>query len=428
VPARTAPVRAGPAEPCASEGIRPRRDTALQARSRSGEMTEALKQWLRSYGVTKQHLNFPQYYLPYLFGGGRAFVPQSLALELTFRCNLSCVMCPLDLPRAMHSGEQKEFVKERKAVELTSDEVHAIIDDIAAFGVESLTLTGGEAFLRHDILEIIEHVKQTPMKLCVNTNGWYIREKQAQRLVELGVDGMSVSIDGPDATHDEIRRGKGSFKRLAQGIANVSEAKKALGKQRPYVGITCTIFSRNQHNFSEVIDGVKDLGVTSVDFEYMFFTTQQAIDQTRAMIPLPYRPKEENQIVEDDLRQVDPDIFMAQVKAAEAKGAEYGIPVSFGPPFKSKEQIRRRFHDPNHAFVEKCFYPWKSARINPYGDVYSCSIDVDFGNVREAPFSQIWNNESYRTFRKTLKERQLFPKCAKCCALNNQFWQYLPTP
>ena len=40
------------------------------------------------------------------------------------------------------------------------------------------------------------------------------------------------------------------------------------------------------------------------------------------------------------------------------------------------EEIRRRFEDPDYAFVEKCFYPWKSARVNPYGNVYSCSIDV----------------------------------------------------
>jgi len=129
-------------------------------------MKEALKQWLRSYGVTKQHLNFPQYYVPYLVGRGRALVPQSLTLELT------------------------------------SPEVHRIIDDLAKFGVKNLTLTGGEVFLRHDALEIIEHVKQTPMKLCVNTNGWYLRPQIADRLVELGVDSMSVSIDGPDATHD----------------------------------------------------------------------------------------------------------------------------------------------------------------------------------------------------------------------------------
>jgi radical SAM protein with 4Fe4S-binding SPASM domain len=391
-------------------------------------MKEGLKQWLRSYGVTKQHLNFPQYYMPYLLGRGRAFVPQSLTLELTFRCNLSCQMCPLDLPRIMHDGDRKDFVKERRAVELTSDEVHGVIDDLAAFGVRNLTLTGGEVFLRHDVLEIIEHVKRTPMKLCVNTNGWYLRPQQADRLVELGVDSMSVSIDGPDATHDEIRRGKGSFKRLCEGIRNLSAAKQARGAARPLIGITCTIFALNQHDFSEVIDGVHDLGVTSVDFEYMFYTTHDAIARTRAMIPLPFRPKEEDQVLSDELRAVDPDVFLAQVKLAEAKGKRYGIPVSFGPPFKTREEIRLRFEDPDYAFVDRCFYPWKSARINPYGDVYSCSIDVDFGNVREAPFSAIWNNEAYRTFRRTLKERQLFPKCTKCCALNNQFWRYLPTP
>src|SRR3989442_12309058 len=107
-------------------------------------MKEALKQWLRSYGVTKQHLNFPQYYVPYLFGRGRAFVPQSLTLELTFRCNLSCVMCPLDLPRIMHDGERKEFVKERKGVELTSVEAHGIIDDPPTFAVNNLTPTVSE--------------------------------------------------------------------------------------------------------------------------------------------------------------------------------------------------------------------------------------------------------------------------------------------
>jgi radical SAM protein with 4Fe4S-binding SPASM domain len=337
-------------------------------------------------------------------------------------------MCPLDLPRIMHDGERKDFVKERRDVELTSAEVHRVIDDAAAFGVKNLTITGGEVFLRHDVLEIVEHIQRTPMRLCVNTNGWYLRPQQADRLVELGVDGMSVSIDGPDATHDEIRRGKGSFKRLSEGIANVAAAKRARGRTRPKIGITCTIFAKNQHNFSEVIDAVKDLGVASVDFEYMFYTTQDAIDRTRAMIPLPYRPKEENQILPDELRRVDPDVFMAQIERAQAKGEEYGIPVSFGPPFKTREQVRRRFEDPDYAFVEKCFYPWKSARINPYGDVYSCSIDVDFGNVREAPFSRIWNGPAYKTFRRTLKQRQLFPKCAKCCALNNNFWRYLPTP
>jgi len=390
-------------------------------------MKEALKQWLRSYGVTKQHLNFPQYYVPYLMGRGRAFVPQSLTLELTFRCNLSCVMCPLDLPRIMHDGEQKDFVKERKGVELTSPEVHRIIDDLAKFGVKNLTLTGGEVFLRHDALEIIEHVKNTPMKLCVNTNGWYLRPQIADRLVELGVDSMSVSIDGPDATHDEIRRGKGSFRRLLEGIKNIQDAKRELGVKRPKIGITVTVSALNQHRYSEVLDWLKDTGVDTVDFDYMFYTTPEHNRETEALIPLPVHHKEEDQDLPMYLRQVNGDTLYAESQKAIAKGEEYGIPVGFGPPLKTPEQMERRFLDDEYAFVEKCFYPWKTFRISPYGDVYSCSIDVAFGNVRDQSVIDIWNNDAYQTFRRALKKRRLFPKCAKCCALNNEFWKYLPT-
>jgi radical SAM protein with 4Fe4S-binding SPASM domain len=79
-----------------------------------------------------------------------------------------------------------------------------------------------------------------------------------------------------------------------------------------------------------------------------------------------------------------------------------------------------------HSYVETCFYPWKAARVNPYGDVYSCSIDVAFGNIRQAPFSQLWNGEAYQVFRRTLKQQGIFPKCTKCCALSDRLWDQLP--
>ena len=124
-----------------------------------------------------------------------------------------------------------------------------------------------------------------------------------------------------------------------------------------------------------------------------------------------------------------PGRLLEQVQRAQREGRGVRHPgLASARRSRRASRCERRFEDPEYAFVEKCFYPWKSFRINPYGDVYSCSIDVDFGNVREQPFSAIWNNDAYQTFRRTLKERQLFPKCAKCCALNNEFWRYLPTP
>src|SRR5215468_8285443 len=158
-------------------------------------VVDEMKGWLRERGLTKSNLNSYKYYVPYLVGRGKAWTPQSVTFELTLRCNLSCQMCPLDLPRLMHDKTNPTFVKERQRAELSTDEVKQVIDDIAAMGVQDMTITGGEVFLRKDVFEIIEHITKTPIHLCVNTNGWFLRPEEARRLVSLHPHALSVSID-----------------------------------------------------------------------------------------------------------------------------------------------------------------------------------------------------------------------------------------
>ncbi|MDG1958830.1 MAG: radical SAM protein [Candidatus Binatia bacterium] len=390
-------------------------------------LADGVKGWLRDRGLTKSNLQSYKYWLPYTVAGGKAWTPQSMTFELTLRCNLSCQMCPLDIPRMMHNKTDADYVKSRQRAEVTTEEVKRTIDDIVEMGVKDMTITGGEVFLRKDAFEIIEYIGKTPIHLCVNTNGWFLRPAEAERLVSLKPHSLSISIDGPDDLHDEIRRGKGSFRRLLEGIRNIQAAKKKLGVRRPKIGITVTVTALNQHRYSEVLDWLKDTGVDTVDFDYMFYTTPEHDKETRELMPLPEHDKEENQDLPMYLRQVNGETLHAESQKAIQKGEEYGIPVGFGPPLKTPEEMERRFLDDEYAFVEKCFYPWKTFRINPYGDVYSCSLDVAFGNIRDKSVKEIWNNDAYTLFRKSLKERGLFPSCAKCCALNNEFWRYLPT-
>jgi MoaA/NifB/PqqE/SkfB family radical SAM enzyme len=390
-------------------------------------MIQMVKRRLRKMGIKRAHLNVLQYWVPYTFTDGRAFAPQSITVELTFRCNLSCQMCPLDIPRVMYNRSNHEYVAERKKEEMTTQEVLALLDDVARMGVKNITLTGGETFLRTDIVEILSRVKANGLTCCVNTNGWFIGKREARKLAELGIDALSISVDGPNETHDFIRRREGSFKRILDSLANLHEAQAELGKKRPSVGITCTISALNQHNFSEVLDWLKDYKViSSVEFEYMFYTEHWAEKATEKLIPLPVARKEENQVLPFYLRDVDVDVFYEQVQRTLAKAKEYNMNAAFQPPLTTKELIGKRFFDVTHAYVETCFYPWKAARVNPYGDVYSCSIDVAFGNIRRAPFSKLWNGEAYRIFRKTLKQHGIFPKCTKCCALSDRLWDHLP--
>src|SRR5262249_32364142 len=155
----------------------------------------------------------------------------------------------------------------------------------------------------------------------------------ARRVVEMGIDEMSISVDGPNETHDLIRRREGSFKHILDSLTNLQEAQQELGRSNPSVGITCTISALNQHNFSEVLAWLKDSNVIpSREFEYMFYPERGAEKATEQLIPLPVEPKEEDQVLPFYLRNVDVDLFYEQVQKTLAKAKEYKLNAAFQPP------------------------------------------------------------------------------------------------
>ena len=80
-------------------------------------MKEAAKNWLRSHGITRSHANAMQYWVPYNFMNGKAWTPQSITIETTLRCNLSCQMCPLDIPKMMHDHVKAFYGKVKQVLE-----------------------------------------------------------------------------------------------------------------------------------------------------------------------------------------------------------------------------------------------------------------------------------------------------------------------
>jgi radical SAM protein with 4Fe4S-binding SPASM domain len=60
--------------------------------------------------------------------------------------------------------------------------------------------------------------------------------------------------------------------------------------------------------------------------------------------------------------------------------------------------------------------------MNPYGDIFPCSLQTVMGNVLEEPLQSIWNSERYITFRRSLRSQGRFAQCARCCALSRRDW------
>src|SRR5689334_6361042 len=143
--------------------------------------------------------------------------PYVISWNLTYRCNLACEHCYLDaggspLVRTDNFADRSE---------LGTEECFRVIDEIAAFAPECLTiLTGGEPLLRRDILEIVRRASARGLWVVVGTNGVRNSENVAGRLAEAGARGLSLSLDALDPDrHDQFRRVRGAWKNTVEGAA-----------------------------------------------------------------------------------------------------------------------------------------------------------------------------------------------------------------
>jgi radical SAM protein with 4Fe4S-binding SPASM domain len=379
-----------------------------------------------------------QYWVPYnLHDDGRAWAPTELTLDITYICNLKCEMCPqaIDFEKKPSSNLLKQYKSNK---EMTTDQILKLMDDAAAFGVKSVTITGGEPFLRKDMLPIIERIKSRGMECQLLTNGMLINADTAARLVELGVEKITISVDGPADIHNKIRKHASSFERLIETVQMLQAEKKRQGKQLPYLAFSNTISGSNAGRLAELMDAAGQYGV-NVNFGYLYYVSPEMEAKTARLLNPPVtgngkmlkmleleEVKGEDQNMPDSLKRIDPEVIGEQMKAVHEKGRAYGVKANFSPNL-TPAQVKRRYEDDYDAYVNKCFYPWQHVRVNPYGEVYACGpISIGMGSVTKAPLAEIWNNAKFRAFRRKLRSHRLLPKCAKCCALNNKTWRYLP--
>ena len=141
--------------------------------------------------------------------------PYVISWNLTYRCNLACEHCYLDAGGAPLVGT--ENFADRS--ELGTEECFRVIDEIAAFAPECVTiLTGGEPLLRRDILEIVRRASERGLWVVVGTNGVSITENVARRLAEAGARGLSLSLDALDPDrHDRFRKVRGAWRNTVEG-------------------------------------------------------------------------------------------------------------------------------------------------------------------------------------------------------------------
>lgn len=126
--------------------------------------------------------------------------------NLIRRCNLTCKHCYSISADTDFKGE------------LTTPEIFGVMDDLKAFRVPVLILSGGEPLLRPDIFEIARRAKDMGFYVGLSSNGTLINEQNIKQIAACDFNYVGVSLDGIGATHDKFRRMEGAFDASLKGI------------------------------------------------------------------------------------------------------------------------------------------------------------------------------------------------------------------
>jgi MoaA/NifB/PqqE/SkfB family radical SAM enzyme len=331
-------------------------------------------------------------------------LPAGVVYEATMRCNLHCEFCYVgDLLNI--EGEWRQ--------ELPIDALTRAFPDQNGLQV---SLTGGEIFMRKDILDVMD-VFRTKGYVCgyLTTNGTIISPERAGALADLAARGflkhISVSIDGPGEMHDKARGVAGTFERTAAGLRHLQEA--ASRRHAPLrVSINTTIAHDTLEALDRMVDVAAELGVDAIGLNHLMFSTPEEVAETVRLTGAA-GPGAISTFVTPD-PGLDGAQVQRQVERLMARCRDANIRFDMRP--KVGPAIVHNYYTPGAPLDGRCLYPFLYARVSFSGKAYFCPfIRVEVGDLTTQTLEEVWTGPRYVELRRKLVEEQLFPVCRRCC-------------
>jgi len=272
--------------------------------------------------------------------------------------------------------------------------IFKVLAEAKKLGLKAVKITGGEPFLRKEIFEVLEWLKNSKLRATVETNGTLIGEREAKALKGNKVSFMSVSLDGPDAsTHEKLRGVKGSFIKAVEGIKNIRKYNPGLRMQ-----IICSLWKHNKNNMKEMIEFCVKLGVFNLKINPIM-----NVSRADSM-----KKKGELLTIKQILGTWN---IMKKYLAKRKLENKFKLFFDVPPAFKSIEELK------NSAF---CFCGIKSLLgILGDGTISICGIgsvvkELAMGNIKDTSIKDVWeNNKILKLIRNHMPSR-LEGVCGKC--------------
>ncbi len=310
----------------------------------------------------------------------------------TRRCNLKCVHCYASSRDEHYPGE------------LSTEEGKWLLDSLAAFGVPTVLLSGGEPLMRPDLLELAAHARERGLRCVLSTNGTRISPETAADLKAAGMQYVGISVDGIGAVHDRVRGQRGAFEEALAGIRNCVAA----GLR---VGLRFTVHRLNRDQLPAVLDLLEQENIPRCCIYHLAYSGRGEKMQRHDLTPEETRQVVDeifDRVAEMRRRGVDKDVLTVD---NHADGAYLYLRVLREQPERAAEVYDLlRWNGGNQSGVAV-------ACVDNVGNVHpdQFSWHITFGNVRERTFGEIWTDRGHPVMD-LLKERagRLQGRCASC--------------
>jgi Fe-coproporphyrin III synthase len=307
------------------------------------------------------------------------------------QCNCRCVMC--------------DIWRIRQAQEITPANLEKQLSSFRSLGVRWVVFSGGEPQLNEKWSSLAQIVRSAGSRVTLLTAGLLLKS-QAQNVVD-SVDDVIVSLDGPPALHNAIRRVPNAFEQLAEGV-------KALRLIHPAMPIRarCTVQKANHQALRAAVDSAKKIGLNSISFLAADLTSS-AFNRPEGWLP--------DRVDHVAAQPGEVDALAAEVEwLIEERHAdlESGFVVESAGKLRRIVQHFRAHLGQAENVAPRCNAPWVSAVIEASGDVRPCFFHPVLGNIHHQTFTDIINGQEALSFRASLDVASN-ETCKRCvCSLH----------
>ena len=300
----------------------------------------------------------------------------STSIRLTKRCNLRCKHC------YANGGENCQ-------VELSLERIKDALDQLAVLGVSEVFFTGGEPFIRKDIVEILRYANQLHFNILISTNGHFITKSLIDEIKDIPFKMFQVSIDGGREAHI-ANRGEKSWRDAESAINQIVDGKIS----NSTIG---SVILKNAPHYDEIINYCVNKGVS-------WFALMLLIEAGRAKDMVGPAGKELRDIL---------DKLFTNYGAVEEKidfSSNTKLPPALVPAFMRAKGIHKKF--------ACCSFPYILG-LEANGDVAPCDgffvfPEMVVGNIYTSSIKDIWENSPLLREIRSISYQDLKGVCSKC--------------